>query len=196
MILHRTAQGDLHTRARPRDQQTWTVDPGSDGPSLNPRGAFGLMRANGQKIWAAHLEMDVPQRATSRELGTVRPTTERCGREFARRVAGEGRRGDAGKWSKRVRNSIAHPTMAGTSPEMGYSGGATRRSGGATTGNMATAIGHRPPRVGACISTRETLGTYWDDPELKRWPELSWRRRGGETTGNYGHGVTATPAKI
>ena len=145
---------------------------------MNPRGAFGLKRANGQKIWAADLWTNGSCEATSRELGIVRPTTERCGREFARRVAGEGRRGDAGKWSKRVRNSIAHPTMAGTSPERGYSGGATRRSGGAATGKMATAIGHRPPRVGACISTRGTLETYCDDPELRRVPEAHRRRRG------------------
>ena len=116
-----------------------------------------------------------PRRA---HAGAARPTTERLDREIARRVAGEDRHGDAGQGSKWVRNTIAHPTMAGTSPEEGYSGGAMRRSGGVATGKMATAIGHRPPRVGACIGTREALGTYCDDPGPPRVPEAHRRRRG------------------
>ena len=40
------------------------------------------------------------------------------------------------------------------------------------------AIGHRPPRMSACIGTREVLGTYCDDPELRRVPEAHRRRRG------------------
>ena len=122
--------------------------------------------------WTSHAE---PRRARK---ATARPTTERTGREFARRVAGEGRRGDAGKWPKWVRNTIAHPTMAGASPERDYSGGAMRRSGGVATGKVATAIGHRPPRVGACIGTREALGTYCDGPGPPRVPEAHRRRRG------------------
>ena len=57
------------------------------------------------------------------------------------------------------------------------------------------AIRHRPPRLSACISTREALGTYWGDLELKRLPELSWRRSGGEIAGNNGRGATATPKR-
>ena len=137
--------------------------------------------------WTVHRE---PRGANA---GAARPTIGRFVRKFARRVAGEGRRGDAGKWPKRVRNTIAHPPMAGTSPDVDGGGDATRRGGGAATGKTAMAIWHRPPRLSARISTRGALGTYWGDPELKSSPELSWRRSGGETAGNYGHGATATP---
>ena len=144
---------------------------------MNPRGAFGLKRANGQKIWAADLWTNGSCEATSRELGIVRPTTERCGREFARRVAGEGRRGDAGQRPKWVRNSVAHPTMAGTLPEVGYSGGATRRGGGEATGNMAMALRANRGQVSATTRLTKAQGTLRHDPEALRSPETS-RRRG------------------
>ena len=119
--------------------------------------------------WTLH---SGPRRA---HAGAARPTTERLGREFARRVTGEGRRDDAGKWPKWVRNTIAHPTMAGTSPEVDWSGGATRRSGGEFTVETAMAGWQRPPRLSARISTRGALVTYWDDPEPRRLPEASRR---------------------
>ena len=61
------------------------------------------------------------------------------------------------------------------SPEVDWSGGATRRSGGEFTVKTAMAGWQRPPRLSARISTRGALVTYWDDPEPRRLPEASRR---------------------
>ena len=137
---------------------------------------FESARARGGSgCWPSIMGWTLHSKPRCANAGAVRPTTESFSREFARRVAGEGRRGDAGKWPKWVRNTIAHPNMAGNSPEVDWSGGATRRSGGELTVKTAMAGWQRPPRLSARISTRGALGTYWDDPEPRRLPEASRR---------------------
>ena len=63
-------------------------------------------------------------------------------------------------------------------PGVHGSGGATVRGGGELTVKTASAFWSRPPRMSDRKGTREALGTYWDDPEPRRLPEASRRRRG------------------
>ena len=91
--------------------------------------------------------------------------------EIARRIAGENRHGDADQGLKWNLYAIAHPTVAGNPPEVNYSGGATARGGGATTGNMATVLRLRPRLSSARQGYTRVQGTHRNDPEAERWPE-------------------------
>ena len=75
--------------------------------------------------------------------------------------------------------------MARTPPEMDWSGGAVRRSGGEFAVKTAMAFWQRPPRLSTRIGTRGALMTYWDDPELRRPPEVSRRRWRAAAEQNY-----------
>ena len=105
----------------------------------------------------------------------LRPTTEHAGRDFAGRLAGEGELDGAGQGRKWNPNTNAHPTIAGNSPEMDWSGGATRRSGGESTAKTAHAVRPCSYRTNARTSISGALGTHRDDPEVGRLPEEGWR---------------------
>ena len=98
-------------------------------------------------------------------------------REIAGRIAGEGGYGGAGNELKWDQDTIADLGVPEVRPEVDGSGGATAVSGGANTGNAATALELERGQVGATPSTSGALGTLRHDPEAPRSPEASWRRR-------------------
>ena len=143
-IQNRTAQSVLDTRARARE--------------INECGQFVTR-------WTLHRG---PRRSHTR----ARVRQQRLAdSELAGRVAGEGGDGGASTGLKWNPTAIAHLEGAGISPEEGYSGGATARGGGATTGNMATGLRLRPRLSSARQGYTRVQGTHRDDPKAGRWPE-------------------------
>ena len=98
-------------------------------------------------------------------------------REIAGRIAGEGSCGGAGNELKWDQDTIADLGVPVARPEVDGSGGATAVSGGANTGNAATALELKRGQVGATTRFTRVQGTLRHDPEAPRSPEASWRRR-------------------
>ena len=72
-------------------------------------------------------------------------------------------------------------------PEVDGSGGATASSGGATTGNAATALELKRGGVGATNRFTRVQGTLRHDSEAPRSPEAE-NRGGGAEKGKTGSG--------
>ena len=99
------------------------------------------------------------------------------GRGLTWRAAGEEGHVGAGQGQKWNPNTNAHPTMAGTSSEMGHSGGATRRSGGERTGKTAMTTRELIKPANARISNSRVQGTYRRVADRTSLPEACRRRR-------------------